>query len=94
MGSTLGLGRRVRNLSVLARTMTIPVPAPFVIPSVSLLIRIDGIGGALQGSLAKLPALVAGPSGMGVSPMARGLPSSADRGRPTSWPAFHSEGIS
>ena len=39
------------------RTMTIPAQPPFVIPSVSLLIRIDGIGGALQGALAKLPML-------------------------------------
>jgi type IV pilus assembly protein PilA len=38
-------------------TMTIPAPTPFVIPSLSLLIRIDGIGGALQGALAKLPVL-------------------------------------
>ena len=50
-----------RSVSILrldpARTMTIPAQTPFVIPSVSLLIRIDGIGGALQGALAKLPKL-------------------------------------
>jgi type IV pilus assembly protein PilA len=40
-----------------ARTMMIPAKTPFVIPSVSLLLRVDGIGGALQGALAKLPAL-------------------------------------
>ncbi len=39
-------------------TMTIPAKTPFVIPSVSLLVRIDGVGGALQGALAKLPMLV------------------------------------
>jgi type IV pilus assembly protein PilA len=39
------------------RTMTIPAKTPFVIPSVSLLIRVDGIGGALQNALAKLPML-------------------------------------
>ena len=39
------------------RTMKIPAKTPFVIPSVSLLLRIDGIGGALQGAFAKLPVL-------------------------------------
>jgi type IV pilus assembly protein PilA len=39
------------------QTMKIPAKTPFVIPSVSLLVRIDGVGGALQGALAKLPML-------------------------------------
>ena len=38
-------------------TMKIPAKTPFVIPGVSLLVRIDGVGGALQGALAKLPML-------------------------------------
>ncbi|HTZ20731.1 MAG TPA: hypothetical protein VMC06_07605 [Opitutaceae bacterium] len=38
-------------------TMKIPAKTPFVIPGVSLLIRVDGIGGVLQGALEKVPML-------------------------------------
>ncbi|MBI5381977.1 MAG: hypothetical protein HZA31_08765 [Opitutae bacterium] len=41
------------------RTMKFPGKPAFVVPAFSLLIRIDGVGAAVQGALAKLPMLAA-----------------------------------
>ena len=39
------------------KNITLPTPQPVTVPAFSLLLRIDGIGPALEGALAKLPML-------------------------------------